>query len=570
MKRFASLFALFTLSAGTLLPFAPAFAQVAAAPPLLSYQGRLAIPDGNPVPDGTYEIRFSLWDAVSDGNEKWNQTLSNVQVKNGSFAVLLNTNTAGLFNGNLWLETKIGTDAALTPRQQLVSVAYAMKANSVPDASIGTTQIANNGITAAKIADGAVTSAKLASGAINSLAWLLGGNSGTSPASQFFGTTDNQPLAFRTNNTEQMRLLANGRLGIGDTTPGSRLEVGVSAAGDGIRVTGTGAGGPQISLYNDSTYGGGLGLALGAGQYSTNAAINDTVLRTNLASSKLLLQNSSGAAAMSIVNNKVGIGTTSPANPLSVNGIANFTQVGIGTATPSYALDVDGVINASSFIFGELGIATTLLVTTSDSTSGTKSIIENTSAGGKSWTLLSAGSGNAEGAGTLGFQVDNTRVAQLKPTGEFITKVVTVTGGSDVAEPYYVAPAGEVKPLPGMVVCLDETKIGQMKVASGAYNTTVAGIISGANGIRPGLTLTQKGTIADGDMPIASIGRVWCWCDADANGAIKVGNMLTTSDTPGYAMKVTDFGRANGAVIGKAMSNLASGKGLVLVLVSLK
>jgi hypothetical protein len=69
---------------------------------------------------------------------------------------------------------------------------------------------------------------------------------------------------------------------------------------------------------------------------------------------------------------------------------------------------------------------------------------------------------------------------------------------------------------------------------------------------------------------VASIGRVWCYCDADANGSIEAGDMLTTSDTPGHAMKVGDFDRANGSVIGKAMSPLKSGRGLVLVLVSLK
>ena len=66
--------------------------------------------------------------------------------------------------------------------------------------------------------------------------------------------------------------------------------------------------------------------------------------------------------------------------------------------------------------------------------------------------------------------------------------------------------------------------------------------------------------------PIALTGRVWCWCDA-SNRAIEPGDRLTTSATPGYAMKVTDNQRAIGAVIGKAMTPLADGRGLVLVLV---
>jgi hypothetical protein len=83
---------------------APLSAQVAPAPSVLNFQGRLATPSGNPVPDGTYSVRFSLWDAATGGTEKWNQTLANVQVKNGTFAVALDTNTANLFHGDLWLE----------------------------------------------------------------------------------------------------------------------------------------------------------------------------------------------------------------------------------------------------------------------------------------------------------------------------------------------------------------------------------------------------------------------------------------------------------------------------------
>jgi hypothetical protein len=55
-----------------------------------------------------------------------------------------------------------------------------------------------------------------------------------------------------------------------------------------------------------------------------------------------------------------------------------------------------------------------------------------------------------------------------------------------------------------------------------------------------------------------------------ANGAIRPGDLLTTSSTPGHAMKVTDHARAQGAILGKAMTSLAEGKGMVLVLVTLQ
>src|SRR5688572_6880622 len=83
-----------------------ALAQVSAVPPLMNFQGRLARPDGTPVADGNYSLRFSLHDALSGGTEKWSQTISAVTVKNGTFAVLLSGFSAGTFNGNLWLEVK--------------------------------------------------------------------------------------------------------------------------------------------------------------------------------------------------------------------------------------------------------------------------------------------------------------------------------------------------------------------------------------------------------------------------------------------------------------------------------
>jgi len=196
MRRIFTLAALLTLGTFAVSPVA---AQITAAPTLVNFQGRLATPSGNPVPNGTYSIRFSLWNVASGGtaaaNEKWNQTIATVQVRNGTFAVLLNVSTANLFNGNLWLEIKIGADAALTPRQQIVTVPYAFKANSVVDGSI----------TSASIANGTITTADFAANIFNPLAWLLGGNSATNPATNFLGTTDNQPLNLRVNNRRAMQ-----------------------------------------------------------------------------------------------------------------------------------------------------------------------------------------------------------------------------------------------------------------------------------------------------------------------------------------------------------------------------
>lgn len=56
-------------------------------------------------------------------------------------------------------------------------------------------------------------------------AWLLNGNSGTSASSNFIGTTDSVDLISKTNNTERLRIKANGKIGIGTTTPTNLVEL---------------------------------------------------------------------------------------------------------------------------------------------------------------------------------------------------------------------------------------------------------------------------------------------------------------------------------------------------------
>jgi hypothetical protein len=55
--------------------------------------------------------------------------------------------------------------------------------------------------------------------------WHIAGNSGTSAANNFVGTTDNVPLTFRTNNALRMRISGNGNIGIGINSPNQKLDV---------------------------------------------------------------------------------------------------------------------------------------------------------------------------------------------------------------------------------------------------------------------------------------------------------------------------------------------------------
>ncbi len=145
--------------------------------------------------------------------------------------------------------------------------------------------------------------------------------------------------------------------------------------------------------------------------------------------------------------------------------------------------------------------------------------------------------------------------------------VLHIDGGADLAEPFNTSGRDNIRP--GMIMSIDPENPGQLRIADKPHDKTVAGIVSGANGINAGLTLTQKGTAADGSVPVALTGRVYAWVDA-SYGAIGPGDLLTTSNTPGHAMKVTDHEKGPGTIIGKAMTSMDEGKGLVLVLVTLQ
>lgn len=170
--------------------------------------------------------------------------------------------------------------------------------------------------------------------------------------------------------------------------------------------------------------------------------------------------------------------------------------------------------------------------------------------------------------GAEGYAAEFDGNVLINTGGRVVTPVLEITGGSDLSEQFEIgSEGGKVKP--GMVVCIDPEHPGDLIVSKKAYDRKVAGIISGAGGVKPGMLMGQKGTKADGRNPVALTGRVYCWADAAYN-PIEPGDLLTTSDTAGHAMKVTEYSRAQGAIIGKAMSSLESGRGLVLVLVTLQ
>jgi len=111
-----------------------------------------------------------------------------------------------------------------------------------------------------------------------------------------------------------------------------------------------------------------------------------------------------------------------------------------------------------------------------------------------------------------------------------VTGNITATGSiaakyQDVAE--WVPSSEQLSA--GTVVVLDSTKSNQVTSSSVSYDTRVAGVVSE----QPGIALGEK---SDTKVLVATTGRVKVRVDA-SKGAIHIGDLLVTSDIPGFAMK---------------------------------
>jgi hypothetical protein len=271
-------------------------------------------------------------------------------------------------------------------------------------------------------------------------------------------------------------------------------------------------------------------------------------------------------------------------------------SVGVGTSTPAGKFDVVGNTGVGirstikGSLFAPLNAAVVATGNTGTGISGTSALgvyatsVDDrgvmgvsTNLWGVSGDCLSAGTYGILGTPNEGLYAYSPNAA--KPAGHFVcpvggvalqadgiarVKTLQITGGADLAERFVTQDAVE----PGTVMAIDPGEPGRVRMASGAYSRTVAGVASGANALEAGVVLSRDGSEV-GTVALALTGRVWVKCDA-TRGPIRAGDLLTTADRAGYAMRVTDHDRAQGAVLGKAMSTLERGTGLVLVLVSLQ
>jgi len=506
----------------------------------------------------------------------------------------------------------------------------AVTAAKIANDAIGATQIAPGAVNSSDIADGSILGLDIANNTITSVQLaddLDLGDASTVGRLDVFRTTAGTPgvsilggnsqiSTYGSDGLEQTRLYGAswGELWLNNSLPNNATAVRLTAQGstggqlelrntngsnravlEGENVGGT------LTLYASD---GGVGAVLygnegaGSGALSLRNTNGNPRLRAfgGPSSGRLLAYNTSGQETVDIDAEPAGLVTVRDAAgntraSIYAGGtqggeIRNYEQDGTLT-TLIHNVSDSGVVSVRNSAGGE-----TVYLWGEDADGTSDGQIGLKKASGTETIVLQAGEGaggaqllmrNAAGAQTVQLDSDASGVAcgylalyrsngvaniiLDSSDGTVRGQVIEITGGSDFSEKFDIN-AESIEP--GMIVSIDPKQPGQLTLCGSAHDKKVAGIVSGAGGVKPGMLMGQRGSVADGKHPVALSGRVYCWVDADANGPVEPGDMLTTSPTPGHGMRVTDHARAVGAIVGKAMTPLEKGRGLVLVLVNLQ
>ncbi len=194
--------------------------------------------------------------------------------------------------------------------------------------------------------------------------WSLTGNAGTSPATNFVGTTDNQALVFRANNTERMRIAETGNVLVGvNTVPlasaafsavaNPTFSVGALAlANGGLSFSSQQQNGNSdaANLQNTAANGAGVGFAL----YARSNQIGGSTGVFNLRSNSYIANASIAAITDASIAGGIGIiADASNATSVAVQGQtsgagASIGVVGFNSGTNIQATGIYGVASATT------------------------------------------------------------------------------------------------------------------------------------------------------------------------------------------------------------------------------
>ena len=555
---------------------------VAQVPQMINYQGRVAV--GGTNFNGSGQFKFAL---VGPGGTPsfWSNNGTSVNGSEPTVAVALSV-AQGLYSVQLgdaslagmtavpstvfsnpdvrlrvWFNDGVSGSQLLTPDQRITSVGYAMMAGNVPDGAITASKLAPGVINSTNLSANSVTSEQLANtialGDSNTLGRLdIFRTSAGTPAISLIGS-GSQISTYGSDGLEQTRLWGAGwgELLLHDNTTNNFTTASLLAHEQNLR------GFPL--LFGDNP-GGALRLTLGT--------TNRVYLKAGGSGGQLSLYQNDGGLGVFLDGDDGGAGSisvrsTNGSTRVLIDGLnANGGgEVSVKNSDGANGVVIDGDRSQIS-TFGSDGLEQIRLWGTGYG----EILLNDSTANNRTTARLSA---NGTGGGLLQLsKTDGTATitldADVAGEGRITTQVLQITGGSDLSEQFDIKAIHD-EVTAGMIVSIDPDQPGRLVTSTTAYDKTVAGVVSGAGGVKPGMLMGQAGTAADGKHAVALTGRVYCWMDAD-KGAIKPGDLITTSDTPGHGMKVKNHAKAQGAVIGKAMSPLAKGRGLVLVLVNLQ
>jgi len=533
-----------------------------AAPPYVSYQGQLLDQaTGDPL-NGTFDMEFRVYDAASGGTYLWSQTHTDVYIKDGVFNVTLGpVNPDDFLLDNRWIEVWVEGEP-FSPRQQCTSVLFAINADRLDGLDSGDFAGSSHEHSFGEIT-GTATDAQIPNN-------ITIDHSTTSTSANYANEAGNADTldgkdasafagAAHTHGFSQLTGTAT------DAQIPNNITINYAAsAGNADTLDGLHAG---SFLSTSSDYGrSGVSSNLYEGAETLSARyLNDDRAET--------LRANTSTTLFSVIQDGTGWGINAETDgAIAVRGRSNDAN---GAGIAGYGFGTNGV-----GVFGQGAGWAGYFVGPSKFEVGGGSIAVSTPGG---WPGVIAYSPNGHRRDIQYYNdfmaitmsdtsspSPSTNGIRIYESGNVAVKVIQITGGSDLSEQFDIRSLDEdFMPSPGMVVSIDPTQPGDLVISQEPYDKRVAGIISGAGGVKPGMLMGQKDSEADGANPVALTGRVYCWADA-SQGSIEPGDLLTTSGSPGHAMKVLDYTKAQGAVIGKAMSSLKEGRGLILVLVTLQ
>lgn len=261
---------------------------------------------------------------------------------------------------------------------------------------------------------------------LNLRAWDLNGNAGTNQALNFLGTTDAVDLAFRTNNSERMRVYQNGGVGIGTPTPAAKVlgsELSIQTGGF-TRVSATHT---ALGATGRSEFFSGTNTASGFGAFGytnagfaapfTGVASAYSYIALSAATDLLIGQNGNAQPMWEFkaTTGNTGIGTNNPQVKLDVNG---------GLATEVRTVTVSGALVVTDHVtlINNGATAFTVTLPAAASFQGRHIIvkrIDNTSTG--TITINTAGGQVQALAGTLGATTSLAAIGTYGQSAHFIS-----------------------------------------------------------------------------------------------------------------------------------------------------